>query len=34
MVSIADALFLRALPVSQPERVMTLWQYNRDTGTG
>ena len=34
MVSIADALFLRALPVSQPERVMTLWQHNRDTGTG
>jgi putative ABC transport system permease protein len=34
IVSIADALWLRALPVSQPERVMTIWQYSRDTGTG
>jgi putative ABC transport system permease protein len=34
MVSIADALFLRALPVSEPERVITIWQHNRDTGRG
>ncbi|HEU4694907.1 MAG TPA: ABC transporter permease [Vicinamibacterales bacterium] len=33
IVSIADAFFLRALPVSQPERVMTISQYYRDTGT-
>jgi putative ABC transport system permease protein len=32
IVSIGDTLFLRALPVSEPERVMTLWQYNRETG--
>jgi len=32
MVSVADALFVRPLPVPQPERVMTVWQYNRDTG--
>jgi putative ABC transport system permease protein len=32
MVSLADALFMRPLPVPQPERVMTVWQYNRDTG--
>jgi putative ABC transport system permease protein len=34
IVSIVDALFLRALPMSQPEQVMTIWQYNRDTGIG
>jgi putative ABC transport system permease protein len=34
IVSIADALFLRALPVPQPERVMTIRQYYRDTGVG
>jgi len=34
IVSIADALFFRALPVSQPERVMTIRQYYRDTGIG
>jgi putative ABC transport system permease protein len=34
IVSIADSLFFRALPVSQPERVMTIWHYNRDTGVG
>src|SRR5262245_1597644 len=33
IVSIVDALFLRELPMSQPERVMTIWQYNRETGT-
>lgn len=32
VVSVADALFLRPLPVVQPERVMTVWQDNRDTG--
>jgi putative ABC transport system permease protein len=32
IVSLADALFLRRLPVRQPERVMTVWQYNRETG--
>lgn len=32
IVSMADALFMRPLPVPQPERVMTVWQYNRDTG--
>jgi putative ABC transport system permease protein len=34
MLSVADTLFMRSLPVSQPERVMTIWQYNRDTGIG
>lgn len=32
MVSVTDVLFVRHLPVRQPERVMTLWQYNRETG--
>ena len=32
IVSVADALFVRRLPVQQPERVMTVWQYNRETG--
>jgi putative ABC transport system permease protein len=32
MVSVADAFFGRRLPVRQPERVMTVWQYNRQTG--
>jgi putative ABC transport system permease protein len=32
IVSVADALFMRRLPVQQPERVMTVWQYNRETG--
>jgi predicted permease len=32
IVSVADALFMRPLPVRQPERVVTVWQYNRDTG--
>ena len=32
IVSVADALFMRPLAVPQPERVMTVWQYNRDTG--
>jgi MacB-like protein len=33
MVSLTDVLFFRPLAVSQPERVMTIWQNNRDTGT-
>jgi putative ABC transport system permease protein len=32
IVSIADALFLRPLVVARPERVMTLWQVNRESG--
>jgi predicted permease len=32
IVSVADALLFRPLPVPQAERVMTVWQYNRDTG--
>jgi putative ABC transport system permease protein len=34
IVSLADALLMRPLPLPQAERVMTVWQYNRDTGTG
>jgi putative ABC transport system permease protein len=34
IVSVADALLMRPLPVPQPERVMTLWQFNRETGAG
>lgn len=33
MVSMADALYMRPLPVPQAGRVMTVWQYNRDTGS-
>jgi putative ABC transport system permease protein len=32
IVSVADALFMRPLPVRQPERVVTVSQYNRETG--
>src|SRR5262245_3257301 len=32
IVSVADALLMRPLPAPQAGRVMTLWQYNRDTG--
>ncbi len=32
IVSVTDALYVRRLPVRQPERVMTLWQHNRETG--
>src|SRR5262245_3238480 len=32
MVSVADAFFMRPLPIPQAERVMTVWQYNRETG--
>ena len=34
VVSVADALFMRPLAVAQPDRVMTVWQHNRETGTG
>jgi putative ABC transport system permease protein len=32
IVSLADALLVRPLPVPHAERVMTIWQYNRETG--
>jgi putative ABC transport system permease protein len=32
IISMADALLMRPLPVPQPERVLTIWQYNRETG--
>jgi putative ABC transport system permease protein len=32
MVSVADTFFMRPLPVPDAERVMTVWQYNRETG--
>ncbi len=32
IVSVADALFMRPLAVTQPERVMTVWQHNTETG--
>jgi putative ABC transport system permease protein len=32
IVSIADALYTRPLVVPRAERVMTVWQYNRETG--
>jgi hypothetical protein len=32
MVSVADTFFMRPLPVRDAERVMTVWQYNRETG--
>ena len=32
IVSVADALFMRPLVIGQPQRVMTLWQYDRETG--
>jgi putative ABC transport system permease protein len=34
IVSVADVLFLRGMTIPQPERVMTVWQFNRDTGIG
>jgi putative ABC transport system permease protein len=34
IVSLADALLVRPLPVPQDERVMTIWQSNRETGAG
>jgi putative ABC transport system permease protein len=33
IVSVADALFMRPLVVTRPDRVMTVWQYNTETGT-
>lgn len=32
IISVADAFFVRDLPVRQPDRVMTVWQHNRETG--
>jgi predicted permease len=32
IVSLADALLMRPLPMPEPGRLMTVWQYNRDTG--
>ncbi len=32
IVSIADALFMRPIAVAVPDRVMTVWQYNKETG--
>ena len=32
IASVADALFMRPLPVAQPQRLMTVWQYNGETG--
>jgi putative ABC transport system permease protein len=32
IVSVADALFIRPLAVSQPARVVTVWQRNTETG--
>jgi putative ABC transport system permease protein len=32
IVSVADTLFMRPLPVTYPERVMTIWQQNRVSG--
>jgi putative ABC transport system permease protein len=32
IVSVADALFMRPIAVAAPDRVMTIWQYNRETG--
>jgi hypothetical protein len=34
IVSVADALLVRPLPVPDAERVMTVWQGNRETGVG
>ena len=34
IVSVADALLVRPMLVPQVERVMTVWQYNRETGLG
>ena len=32
IVSIADTLFMRPLPMPHPERIMTIWQQNRASG--
>jgi putative ABC transport system permease protein len=34
IISLADALLVRPLPVAHPERVITVWQYNGETGVG
>ena len=32
IVSVADTLFMRPLPIKDPSRVMTIWQQNRASG--
>ena len=32
IVSVADTLFLRPLPITDPNRVVTIWQQNRASG--
>lgn len=32
IASVADTLFMRPLPVKQPDRVVTIWQQNRASG--
>jgi len=32
IVSVADTLFVRPLPITDPNRVMTIWQQNRASG--
>jgi putative ABC transport system permease protein len=34
IISVTDALLIRALPVREAERVVTVWQYDRGTGMG
>lgn len=34
IVSVTDVLFMRALAVPDADRVVTVWQAHRDTGTG
>jgi putative ABC transport system permease protein len=34
MLSVADTAFLRSMPVQQPDRVMMLWQVDRERGEG
>jgi putative ABC transport system permease protein len=34
IVSILDVLVFRSLPVAQPDRLMTVWQFNREMGVG
>ena len=34
VLSLADALLMRPLPLADADRVMTIWQVNRETGQG
>jgi putative ABC transport system permease protein len=34
ILSVTDAVLARPLPVPRPERVLTIWQSNRETGLG